>query len=79
MDEHVRNFRSWAEFSPEVEQQIREQRPVTSLERELASDRKEKLLRDSDWIDRYNKGGRKERTEMFLVNLILSSRVRDAA
>jgi hypothetical protein len=78
MDQHVAAFKEWAgEISPEIEAELREQRPVSPREHSLAKQRKAERMSDRQWVVKYLDGGRAEAREMALLNLILSSRVRD--
>jgi hypothetical protein len=70
-------IRNYAEISEEVAEQIRSDRPVSAHEHRLAQQRKETMMRDKEWCKLYLDNDRDARTEMALVNIILSSRVRD--
>jgi hypothetical protein len=77
MDQQITHLREHADFSPAVEEQIRTGMPVSPQEKALAASRLAVLKKDGAWVRRFFDGDREANKEMMLLNLILSSRVRD--
>jgi hypothetical protein len=64
---------NYADLSPEVLEQVRSQGAVTPAEYKMAQQTRARLMSDREWAKRYLDGGRKERQELSLVSIILSS------
>jgi hypothetical protein len=67
---------AWTEFadlSPEVIQQVRSGGMVSKAEYDNAVRTKARFMADREWAKRYLDGGRRERAQMSLVSIILSS------
>jgi hypothetical protein len=65
------------QLSEEVLQEIRENRPVSPLERHFAQSKFDEFKNDPAWIQALNRGSMKERKELALIQSILSRPVRD--
>ena len=64
---------NYADLSPEVLEQVRSGGAVSKAEYDNAVRTKARFMADREWAKRYLDGGRKERQEMSLVSIILSS------
>jgi hypothetical protein len=69
-------LRERADIPESVATQIRDNVPVSAQEYRLAQQMKEKLFRDKSWVAKYLDGDRDAATQIALVNVILSSRVK---
>jgi hypothetical protein len=69
-------LRERADIPENVADQIRNNEPVTFQERRLAEQMRAKLFRDKSWVQRYLDGDREAATQIALINVILSSRVK---
>jgi hypothetical protein len=65
------------QLSPEVLEEFRSNRPVTSQEHQMARSRLESRKMDPDWLRRYFRGDLEVRKEVALINSILSRVIRD--
>ena len=70
---------NYADLAPEVLEQVRSQGPVSPAEYKMARQARARLMSDREWAKRYFDGGRKERQEMSLVSIILSSPIASEA
>jgi hypothetical protein len=77
LDQIAERARAQADISDAVVEDIRQNRPVTPRERTLALERWERCLKDRAWMARYLDGGQAERREKLLLDVIISSNVRD--
>jgi hypothetical protein len=68
-------LRERADIPEAVAQQLRDNRPVTMLERKLCEQMKGRLFADKAWVKRYLDGDRDAARQVAMINIILSSRV----
>ena len=73
----VEHLRQHADITEAVADEIRSDRASTPWEHQRALQRRDQLFRDEAWVERYNRGDGRAQTEVALINLILSRRIRD--
>jgi hypothetical protein len=72
---HSAGALSFCRCAEQVADQIRKNMPVTATEKRLASQLRDKLFKDKQWVREYLDGSRKCATELEHINIILASRV----
>jgi hypothetical protein len=73
----VEHLRQHADISEAVADEIRSDRASTPWEHQRALQRRDQLFRDEAWREKYARGDQRAQTEVALINLILSRRIRD--
>lgn len=68
----VNQYRSVAEINDDVAIQIINNTPVSEHERQLVSQEWERLKSDSTWVKAWLSGGRKERTQKTLIDIVMA-------
>jgi hypothetical protein len=78
IQQRLDSWTAFADLDPAVTEQIRNGTPVSQAEFKLAQQTKSRLMADREWVKRYLDGGMKERQQMSLVSIILSSQIAEA-
>jgi hypothetical protein len=78
VQQRLDSWNKFADLTPEVTEQLRNGTPVTPAEYKMAQQTKARLMSDKAWCARYLDGGMRERQQMSLVSIILSSQIAPA-
>jgi hypothetical protein len=78
VQQRLDSWTNFADLTPEVTEQLRNGTPVSPAEYKMAQQTKARLMADREWAKRYLDGGMKERQQMSLVSIILSSQIAPA-
>jgi hypothetical protein len=77
-ESQIDDLRMRAAISEEVAQQVREGRPVTAAEKRWANEERDRLFADDEWVKRWRSGGRQERSELALLQIVRSAALKAA-
>jgi hypothetical protein len=75
IQQRLDSWTAFADLSPEVTEQLRNGAPVSQAEYKMAQQTKARLMSDKAWCARYLDGGMRERQQMSLISIILSSQI----
>jgi hypothetical protein len=78
VQQRLDTWSNYADLNPGVLEQIRSQGPVSAAEYKLVQQTRTRLMADREWAKRYLDGGVKERQQLSLISIILSSPIAEA-
>jgi hypothetical protein len=79
IDHGLASLRRVADIPDDVAQQMRERKPISVAERQMAAQERRRLMADPQWVKTWLSGNRAARSRLAIVDFLLSLPVVDVA